>query len=175
MTVQVLAVKMCGDHGFVPFTQQTAGKLHAGRVCLLRCDLAGGVGMDDVVAENAAAFVPPALGRLHLCISGLHRAVDAGPQAVCMGRRGFPLIADVMECGGKVGFVLVRGIGKAMIQPSPDGDDLVVSHSQRLLDEPPRPTDQRRGLLNIRFAGALLCVRPICDLVDIVADGGQLA
>ena len=92
-----------------------------------------------------------------------------------MGRRGFPLIADVMQRGGKVGLVLVRGIGKAMIQPSPDGDDLDVSHSQRLLVEPPRPTDQRRGLLNIRFAGALLCVRPICDLVDIVADGGQLA
>ena len=87
----------------------------------------------------------------------------------------FGVAREILKRGGKVGFVLVRGIGKAMIQPSPDGDDLVVSHSQRLLDEPPRPTDQRRGLLNIRFAGALLCVRPICDLVDIVADGGQLA
>ena len=175
MTVQVLAVKVCGDHSFVPFAQQTAGKLHAGRVCLLRCDLAGGVGMNDVVAEDAAAFVPAALGRLHLRIGGFYRAVNAGLQAVCMGRCGFPLIADIMKRGGKVGFLFVCGIGKAMIQPSPDGDDLVVSHSQRLLDEPPRPTDQRRGLLNIRFAGALLCVRPICDLVDIVADGGQLA
>ena len=175
MTVQVLAVKMGGDHGFVPFAQQTAGKLHACHVCLLRCDLAGGVGMDDVVAENTAAFVPATLGRLHLRIGGFHRAVNAGSQAACMGRRGFPLIADVMKRDGKVSFVLIRGVGQTMIQPSPDGDDLIVSHSQRLLDEPPRPTDQRRSLLNIRFAGALLCVRPICDLVDIVADGGQLA
>ena len=39
----------------------------------------------------------------------------------------------------------------------------------------PRPPDQRRGLLNIRFAGALLRVRPICDLGALVADGGRPA
>ena len=66
MAVQMRPVNVGRHNNLVLVPQQTAGKFHPGGVGLVRRYLAGGVGMDDVVAQDAAFLIPAPLGGAHI-------------------------------------------------------------------------------------------------------------
>ena len=116
--------------------QQTAGKFHPGGVGLIRRYLAGGVGMDDMVAQNAALFVPAPLGGAHIRQGSVRVAVDACDKLVGFGR-----VLRIGQRGGEAGFFLVQHIVDTVIHTSVQSDDFVVGQLQRLLYRAPRLPD----------------------------------
>lgn len=66
MTVDVSTVQVGRNHRLVAVPQQTLGKLNADRMGPLRRHLAGGVSVDQVVAQNAALLSPSPLGVPHI-------------------------------------------------------------------------------------------------------------
>mgnify|MGYP007097398444 CR=1 FL=1 len=65
VAVQMLPVKVGGDHCLIAISQQAAGKFYTSGVGLLRCDFARSIGVDDVIPQNTSRFVPPAFCSLH--------------------------------------------------------------------------------------------------------------
>ena len=62
----VFTIQVGGNHRLVAVPQQALGKLNADGVSLFRRHLARGIGMDQVVAQNAARFPPAPLGVPHI-------------------------------------------------------------------------------------------------------------
>ena len=114
MTVKMVVVQMGGNDSLVFVTQQPLGQLHSHLVGLHGRHLAGGVGMDDMVALHAAALAPAALGIHHVPVGGIQLAVDCG------GKAG----ASIRQAG----FFRVEYIVGTVIQPCPYGDDFVIGH-----------------------------------------------
>ncbi len=114
---------MSAYHGFIPFPQQAAGELHPGGVGLFRGGLAGGVGMDDVIAQYAALLVPAALGCPHILIGAGGVTVDAGDELAGLGG-----VSRIGQGAFQAGLFLVQRVVHAMVQPTADGDDLVIGH-----------------------------------------------
>ena len=82
VTVVVLPVNVGGNHGLIMVSQQAAGKLHPGGVSLFRRYLAGGIGVDKVIPQDAVPFVPATLGSPHFLVGGAGLTVDAGDELV---------------------------------------------------------------------------------------------
>ena len=139
VTVIVLPVQVGGHHGLIAVPQQAAGKLHPGGVGLLRRHLAGGVGVDDVVAQDAALFVPATLGGLHFLKRGAGLTVDAGDELV-----GFLWIFRIGKGVRQTVLCLIEYIVQTVIQAGAQGDDFVVGHLELLLDQTGRLIDQGR-------------------------------
>ena len=89
----------------------------------LRRHFTGGVGVDDVIALDAAPLVPAALGGLHLPMGGVRAAVDAGNEAV--GLTGVHAVGDGLR---QRGFLLIQRVVQAVVQPAVNNDDLVICH-----------------------------------------------
>ena len=136
VAVQVRPVNMGGNDNLVFVPQQTLGKLHTGGVGLVRCYLAGGVGMNNVIAEDAALFVPAFFGSAHIRQRGGRFAVNARDKPVRLCR-----VFCIGQCIGKARLFLVQHIVDAVIHPPAQGDDFVIGHLQRLLHKPPRLPD----------------------------------
>ena len=118
---------MGGNDCLIPASQQTPGKFHAQRVGLLRCYLAGGKGMDDMIPQHTALFIPAALGVHHILIGGSQLAVDSGFQNR-LADRAFLFIADIVQSGCKARLFRIQNIVDRVIQPYPDRDDFVIGH-----------------------------------------------
>ena len=136
VTVEMRPVNMGRHNNLVLVPQQTAGKFHPGGVGLIRRYLAGGVGMDDMVAQNAALFVPAPLGGAHIRQGGVRVAVDACDKLVRLVR-----VLRIGQRGGEAGLFLVQHIVNAVIHAPVQGDDFVVGQLQRLLYRAPRLPD----------------------------------
>jgi len=93
---------------------------------LLRRDLAGGKGLDKVIAEDAARFAELFLGFSHgikgdfsrLAVQGGHKADGAGFHEICC-------IADLLV---QFRFLSVDGVLHAVIQSCTDGKYFRVRH-----------------------------------------------
>ena len=119
----MLPIYVGAYHRFIPFPQQPAGKFHSGGVGLFRGSLAGGIGVNDVIAQYAALLVPAALGGLHILIGTFRVTVD--PRNKLVGLCG---ILRVGEDALQAGLFLVQRIVHAMIQPPVYRDDFIVGH-----------------------------------------------
>ena len=62
----VSTVQVGRNHRLIAVPQQTLGKLNANGVSLFRRHLAGGIGVNQVVAQNAALLSPSPLGVPHI-------------------------------------------------------------------------------------------------------------
>ena len=123
MAMQMFLIRMGGDDRLVAVPQQAAGKLHPGLVGFLRRHFAGGIGVDDVIALDAAPLVPAALGSLHFRTGGFRAAVDPRYQMARLGR-----LHAVVQSAGEGCFFLVQRVVQTVVQPPVDDDDLVVGH-----------------------------------------------
>ena len=74
----MLPVQVRGNHRFITISKEPLGELHSCGVGSFGCDLARGIGMDDVIAQYAAPLVPAAFRLLHFGKGSLRLAVDAG-------------------------------------------------------------------------------------------------
>ena len=125
--------------------------------------------MDDMIPNDAAQLVPAPLCGLHLRMGGFCLAVDPGHKLV-----GFLRVFGIGQGIVKARLFLVEYIVHTMIHAPVEDDDLVIGHLQGLLYQPGGLPDKGGGLLDLRLRHALSGVGPISDLIDIVADGGQL-
>ena len=80
MTMQMVMIRMGGNDSLEAIPEEPGGKLNAQRLRLFRRDLAGLIGMDDVIAEDAGGFIPPALCGFHVGVGRFKLAVDGGLQ-----------------------------------------------------------------------------------------------
>ena len=110
MAVQVRPVNMGRHNNLVFIPQQTLGKLYPGGVGFLRRHFAGGIGMNDVVAENAAFFVPAFLGSPHIRQGRFRVAVDACDKLVRLCR-----VLHIGQRIGKARLFLVQHIVNTVI------------------------------------------------------------
>ena len=93
---------------------------------LLRRDLAGCKGLDEVVAENAARLFVFLFRFLHGSKGGFGRpAVQRGHKAHCVG---FLTIRRVYDSLVQLGLFPIDGILYAVVQPCADGEYLGVCH-----------------------------------------------
>ena len=136
VTVQMRPVNVGRHNNLVLVPQQTAGKFHPGGVGLIRRYLAGGVGMDDMVAQNAALFVPAPLGGAHIRQGGVRVAVDACDKLVRLVR-----VLRIGQRSGEAGLFFIQNIVDTVIHASMQGNDFVVGQLQRLLYRAPRLPD----------------------------------
>ena len=116
MTMHMGMIGMCGDYGLEAISDKAAGKLHPDSLRLLRGDLAGGKGMDQMIAlYEAVYFVPAALGLHHVPVGRLLQTVDP---------------ADKDSAGRAIhGLFRVHHIAEGVIQPSMNDADLIIGHS----------------------------------------------
>ena len=122
MAMQMLPVNVGTNDSFILASQKTLGKLDACRMGLLRRNLPGRIGMDNMVAQNAAAFAPAPLGCLHFLKCRLKATVDSRLQA------GLYRVFDVPQRVCQACLFLVLRITQASIQPGADDDDFIVGH-----------------------------------------------
>ena len=81
MAMQMLPVNVGANDSFILASQKALGKLDACRMGLLRYCFPGRIGMDNMVAQDAAAFAPTPLGCLHFLKCRLKATVDSRLQA----------------------------------------------------------------------------------------------
>ena len=105
MAVQVFLVDMGANDGFIFVTEQTACKFHSRFMRQLRRCFTRHVGVDKMIADNAARFSKPLFRALHIQIAIFYCAVDRALQNHFIIQRSF--------------------VG---IQPCTDGNDFVIGH-----------------------------------------------
>ena len=128
MAVQVFLVDVGANDGFIFVSEQTACKFHSRFVCLFRRDLTRRVGMDNMIADNAAWFSKPLFRALHIQIAIFYCAVDRALQNHFITQRSFVGILNVIQRTGARGFIAVLNIAQTVIQPCTDGNDFVIGH-----------------------------------------------
>lgn len=118
MTMHMGMIGMRGDYGLEAISDKAAGKLHPDSLRLFRGDLAGGKGVDQMIALYGAVYLIPAtLGFLHIPIGGIELAVDR---------------ADEDSAGRAVhGLFRVHHVAEGVIQTGMDHTDFVIGHSSR--------------------------------------------
>ena len=89
-----------------------------------------------MIAEDAAFFIPAALGGVHFLQRGFRGAVYPRNKAL-----RFYGVFRIVQRVGEVGLVLVQHIVDTPYHSAPDRDNLVIGHLQRLLNQPPRLAD----------------------------------
>ena len=120
---------MGGNHHLIPISQKLPGKFHAKCMSLFWCNFAGGVGVDQVIAQDTAFFAPVLLGLLHFLIGCFRLAVNG-----CLQNRsavrgdGLIGVSHIFQYPAKVDLIGIQNIIHAMIQPPFNGDDLVIGH-----------------------------------------------
>ena len=91
--------------------------------------LAGGVGVDQVVALDAAGLAPAVLGVQHILQGCIQLAVDSGFQPCPAVRQaGFFFTPNVGTNTGKVCLFRVQDIVDTVIQAGPNRNDFVIGH-----------------------------------------------
>ena len=116
---------MGANDGFIFVTEQTACKFHSRFMRQLRRCFTRHVGVDKMIADNAARFSKPLFRALHIQIAGFQRAVDRALQNHFIIQRSFVGIFNVVQRTGERGFIAVLNIAQTVIQPCTDGKILL--------------------------------------------------
>ena len=128
MAVQVFLVDMGANDGFIFVTEQTACKFHSRFMRQLWRCFTRHVGVDKMIADNAARFSKPLFRALHIQIAIFYCAVDRALQNHFIIQRSFVEIFNVVQRTGERGFIAVLNIAQTVIQPCTDGNDFVIGH-----------------------------------------------
>ena len=119
-------VQMGPDDDLIIIAEQTPRKLAPDLMSLLRRDLAGGKGLDEMIAEDAARLAEFLLGFPHDIKGGFSRlAVQGGYKA---DRAGFHKICRITDFLVQLCLFSVDGVLHAVVQPCADGEYLGVCH-----------------------------------------------
>ena len=119
MGMKMGLVQMGGDHRLIAVSQQALGQLHPNGVGLVRRHLAGGKGLDDVVAlPLAPLFAPAPLGVQHILVHPVPGAVDG--RLIADALRLCP-VQGVVDGGLQRGFIWILRVAHAFVQPVMDG------------------------------------------------------
>ena len=173
MRVQMCFVQMCGYHDLVSLCQKAQGQLYTYRMGLLRRDLAGGEGLDHMIALALAVELPPtALGIRHVRIGSLPVTVQCGFKAVLLGL--IP-VHGVVQHRFQRGLFLVLRIGQAPVQSAMNDNDLCVCHSKPFPYKPCGLPHQMQRFRDLVTGGGTSGVGLMGQLVDVIPDGGQRA
>ena len=86
------------------------------------------VGVDKMIADNAARFSKPLFRALHILIAIFYCAVDRALQNHFIIQRSFVGIFNVVQRTGERGFIAVLNIAQTVTQPCTDGNDFVIGH-----------------------------------------------
>jgi len=100
MAVQVFLVDMGANDGFIFVTEQTACKFHSRFMRQLRRCFTRHVGVDKMIADNAAWFTESLFCALHILIAGFQRAVDRALQNHFVVQSSFVGILNVIQRKG---------------------------------------------------------------------------
>ena len=126
VVVQMGFVQMRPDDHLIPLSEHPPCKLHPNLMCLLRCNFAGGKGLDEVVAENAACFSPTLFGRRHFAESMFRTAAiqnSSKETLLC-----FLWVDNIPHTTVQSRFFSIGHIGHPLIQSVTDGDNLGDCH-----------------------------------------------
>ena len=128
MAMQMLFVDMGTNDSLIFVTEQAACKFHSRFMRQLWRRFARCVGVDKMIADNAAWFSKPLFRALHIQIAIFYCAVDRALQNHFITQRSFVGILNVIQRTGERGFIAVLNIAQTVIQPCTDGNDFVIGH-----------------------------------------------
>ena len=128
VVVQMLFVQMCSNNDLITLPQKPLGKFHANSVGLLRCDLAGGKGLDNMIPFPLTVCLAPPSFRLH------HVGIDRSPVTVYSGFKtgllGFGPVERIVKGYFQRGLFPILGVLYALIQTVMDYKDFRVGHQR---------------------------------------------
>ena len=171
MGMEMGLIQVGGDDGLIAVSQEALGQFHADGVGLFRRHLAGGKGLDDMVAlPLALLFAPAPLGGEHIGVDGLPVTVDSSFKTDLF--RLIP-VEGVVDSGLQRGLFPRFGHRQRSYPAGCGPRGSLCRPLQRVLYQPDGLPYQTRRLADFRSADLASGVGLVSQLVDIVADSRQ--